>query len=251
MVHDPQPAALIDTCPHGPRGCGGATLTSRLLSTRCGSFCARSWSDTTQSFHCPSSRNGCLFHNFWSTPLSIPSVKNNRELGPDEVEGVLQRVGVPRDKPIMLQVSRFDRFKVLVAAYRPIKKSHDCRLVLAGVPPRMTRKVRRCWPKFRKPSVQIPTCIFSCCLQLQTGDQCGPASRDNYLSKIHQGRIWADSGRSIVEREAGDQRRNRRHYRSIDLGGDRIHREFTRRRGVLHQAFAERIRVDGRAVAAG
>src|SRR5712691_11359128 len=70
MIHDPQPAALIDARPHG------ATWTSRLLSTRSGSFCARSWSGTTpQSFHFPSSRKGCLFHNFWSTPLSTPSVK--------------------------------------------------------------------------------------------------------------------------------------------------------------------------------
>ena len=51
--------------------------------------------------------------------------------------------------------------------------------------------------------------------------------------KIYQGGIWADGGRGIVEREAGDRR------------GDRIYREFTRRRGVLHQALAERTRDDG------
>jgi trehalose synthase len=56
-------------------------------------------------------------------------------LEPDEIDSVLQRLGVPRDKPIVLQVSRFDRFKDpvgVVAAYRLVKKSHDCRLVLAG-----------------------------------------------------------------------------------------------------------------------
>jgi trehalose synthase len=68
-------------------------------------------------------------------PSIDPFSEKNRELGPDEIDNVLQRLGVPRDKPIMLQVSRFDRFKDpvgVVAAYRLVKKSHDCRLVLAG-----------------------------------------------------------------------------------------------------------------------
>ncbi|HLA24122.1 MAG TPA: glycosyltransferase, partial [bacterium] len=40
-----------------------------------------------------------------------------------------------RDKPILLQVSRFDRFKDpvgVVNAYRIVKKYDDCRLILAG-----------------------------------------------------------------------------------------------------------------------
>ena len=46
-----------------------------------------------------------------------------------------RRLGVPQDKPMLLQVSRFDRFKDpvgVVEAYRLVKRSHDCRLVLAG-----------------------------------------------------------------------------------------------------------------------
>ena len=68
-------------------------------------------------------------------PSIDPLSEKNRELEHDEIDGVLQRLGVPRDKPIVLQVSRFDRFKDpvgVVAAYRQVKKSHDCRLVLAG-----------------------------------------------------------------------------------------------------------------------
>jgi trehalose synthase len=68
-------------------------------------------------------------------PSIDPFSEKNRELEPDEIDRVLQRLGIPRDKPILLQVSRFDRFKDpvgVVAAYRLVKKSHDCRLVLAG-----------------------------------------------------------------------------------------------------------------------
>jgi hypothetical protein len=41
---------------------------------------------------------------------------------------VLHGLDVARDKPILLQVSRFGRFKVPVAAYLPVKESHDCYL---------------------------------------------------------------------------------------------------------------------------
>jgi trehalose synthase len=45
------------------------------------------------------------------------------------------QLGVPRDKPILLQVGRFDRFKDplgVIEAYRLVKRQHDCRLVLVG-----------------------------------------------------------------------------------------------------------------------
>ncbi|MEW6544561.1 MAG: glycosyltransferase [Nitrospirota bacterium] len=68
-------------------------------------------------------------------PSIDPLSDKNRELPAEEVDRILRRLGIPRDKPILLQVSRFDRFKDpvgVVEAYRLVKKSHDCRLVLAG-----------------------------------------------------------------------------------------------------------------------
>ena len=47
----------------------------------------------------------------------------------------MDSLGIPRDKPILLQVARFDRFKDpvgTIAAYRMVKKHFDCRLILAG-----------------------------------------------------------------------------------------------------------------------
>src|SRR5207248_2331719 len=52
-----------------------------------------------------------------------------------EVAAICDRLGVPRDKPILLQVGRFDRFKDplgVIEAYRLVKRQHDCRLVLVG-----------------------------------------------------------------------------------------------------------------------
>ena len=69
-------------------------------------------------------------------PPSIdPLSDKNRELTPEELEGMRSRLDIPRDRPMILQVSRFDRFKDpigVIAAYRIVRKYNDCILVLAG-----------------------------------------------------------------------------------------------------------------------
>jgi trehalose synthase len=72
---------------------------------------------------------------FMISPAIDPLSDKNRELMPTEVDAILDRLGVPRDKPILLQVGRFDRFKDplgVIEAYRLVKRRHDCRLVLVG-----------------------------------------------------------------------------------------------------------------------
>jgi len=136
MIHDPQPAALIDARPHG------ATWVWRChidVSTPQHSvwqflhpFVLRY---DAAVFSLPKFSQRLPLPQFLVYPSIDPFSDKNRELGPDGIDRVLQRLGVPRDKPILLQVSRFDRFKDpvgVVAAYRLVKKSHDCRLVLAG-----------------------------------------------------------------------------------------------------------------------
>ena len=43
-------------------------------------------------------------------PAIDPLSDKNRELSAAEIEAILDRLGVPRDKPMLLQVGRFDRF---------------------------------------------------------------------------------------------------------------------------------------------
>ena len=53
----------------------------------------------------------------------------------DEVEEKLSQLGIPNLKPIVLQVSRFDRLKDhlgVIRAYEIVKRSFDCQLVLVG-----------------------------------------------------------------------------------------------------------------------
>jgi trehalose synthase len=68
-------------------------------------------------------------------PSIDPLADKNRRLTRQEVEATLDRLGIPRDKPLLLQVSPFDRFQDLlgvVNAFRLVRRHNDCRLVLAG-----------------------------------------------------------------------------------------------------------------------
>jgi trehalose synthase len=81
----------------------------------------------------------------FSKPLRIPQFlffpsidplsDKNRELEPEFVEEVLDRFAIPSDKPMITQISRFDRLKDplgVMRAYRMAKRYVDCQLVLAG-----------------------------------------------------------------------------------------------------------------------
>jgi len=70
-------------------------------------------------------------------PSIDPISEKNRELTEEETMETLSKFQIPTDRPIMLQVSRFDRFKDpigVISAYRIVKKYNDCILILAGSP---------------------------------------------------------------------------------------------------------------------
>lgn len=68
-------------------------------------------------------------------PSIDPLSDKNRELEKSEIDRVVSEFGINLDKPIILQVSRFDRFKGplgVIRAYRMVKKEINCQLILAG-----------------------------------------------------------------------------------------------------------------------
>jgi len=68
-------------------------------------------------------------------PSIDPLSEKNRELPRAEVGRVLDRLGIPRGKPILLQIAPYLKSQDAVGAvraYRLVKKYADCRLVLAG-----------------------------------------------------------------------------------------------------------------------
>ncbi|HEV2617297.1 MAG TPA: glycosyltransferase [Candidatus Acidoferrales bacterium] len=68
-------------------------------------------------------------------PTIDPLADKNRELEPEFVRSVVDKFGIDASRPIVSQISRFDRLKDplgVIQAYKMVKKYQDCQLVLAG-----------------------------------------------------------------------------------------------------------------------
>jgi trehalose synthase len=86
-------------------------------------------------FSAPAFSRKLPIRQFLIAPSIDPLSDKNRELPQEVIEGVLDKYGIPKDKPIITQISRFDRLKDpvgVIATYRLVKKYIDCRLLLAG-----------------------------------------------------------------------------------------------------------------------
>lgn len=71
-----------------------------------------------------------LFH-----PAIDPLSEKNRELPPEFILEVLAQYGIDHLRPILTQISRFDRLKDpigVIRAYRIVRRYFDCQCVLAG-----------------------------------------------------------------------------------------------------------------------
>lgn len=86
-------------------------------------------------FHLAESGKDLLIPQILLTPAIDPLDEKNRELPEEEIRQVVSGFGIDMTRPILLQVSRFDRLKDplgVIAAYRIVRKWSDCQLVLAG-----------------------------------------------------------------------------------------------------------------------
>jgi trehalose synthase len=138
LIHDPQPAPLIEF-----------KKSSGVWIWRChidiSNPTARVWKSIKNYVE---KYNAAIFSvakfakklpldKFIIPPAIAPLSDKNRELTNREIDNVLATLHLLVDKPIILQVSRFDRFKDpigVIKAYRLVKRYNDCRLVLAGSP---------------------------------------------------------------------------------------------------------------------
>lgn len=135
IIHDPQPAALV-------RARGNNKWVWRchidlsspdkrtwdFLYSYIGQYDAAIFS--LQDFVQPSP----LAH-YIIPPSMDPLSEKNKELSTQQVKSVFKKLGIPQDRPMLLQVSRFDYFKDpigVIKVYRQVKKKANCRLVLAG-----------------------------------------------------------------------------------------------------------------------
>ncbi len=86
-------------------------------------------------FSMPDFAQRAALPQFMVAPSIDPLSDKNRELDDRYVSRVLEKYGLDPERPILTQISRFDRLKDplgVIAAYRIIRKRHDCQLILAG-----------------------------------------------------------------------------------------------------------------------
>ncbi len=68
-------------------------------------------------------------------PAIDPLTPKNMEISQADISKYLKKFGIPRDKPIITQISRFDKWKDpegVIQVFKLVKKKVDCRLVLCG-----------------------------------------------------------------------------------------------------------------------
>jgi trehalose synthase len=86
-------------------------------------------------FSAPAFSRKLPIRQFLISPSIDPLSDKNRELPESVIDAVFEKYKIPRDKPIITQVSRFDYLKDpvgVIQAFEIVKKSVDCRLVFAG-----------------------------------------------------------------------------------------------------------------------
>lgn len=137
LVHDPQPAGLIEL----RRQIGRQWIWRCHIDVSAPD--ARVWDFLRPHverydaaiFSMPSFAQSLPIPQYMVAPSIDPLADKNKELSPDFVSQVLDKYGLDPDRPIVTQISRFDRLKDplgVIAAYKMVKKRHDCQLVLAG-----------------------------------------------------------------------------------------------------------------------
>jgi trehalose synthase len=86
-------------------------------------------------FSAPSFSHQLPIRQFLISPSIDPLSDKNKELSQQTIDSVLGKYVIPKDKPIITQISRFDYLKDpvgVIQAFEMVRKSIDCRLVFAG-----------------------------------------------------------------------------------------------------------------------
>ena len=86
-------------------------------------------------FSAPDFSRKLPIRQFLISPSIDPLSDKNKELPREKIDSVLRKYDIEKDKPIITQISRFDRLKDpvgVIEAYLQVKKYINCQLILAG-----------------------------------------------------------------------------------------------------------------------
>jgi trehalose synthase len=137
IIHDPQPAALIEgrkkNGNHWAWRCHiDLSHPNRPVWDFLEKFVARY---DSSMFSSPEFARELPIPQYLFYPAIDPLSEKNRDLDPEFVAQTLAHYQIDPLRPILTQISRFDRLKDpvgVIRAYRIVKRYFDCQLVLAG-----------------------------------------------------------------------------------------------------------------------
>jgi trehalose synthase len=137
VIHDPQPAALIDArhpdSNHWVWRCHiDLSRPNRAVWDFLEKFVSRY---DGAMFSSPQFSRQLTIPQYLFYPAIDPLSEKNCPLDSEFIEQVLHRYQIDPSRPILTQISRFDRLKDpvgVIRAYRIVKRYFDCQLVLAG-----------------------------------------------------------------------------------------------------------------------
>jgi trehalose synthase len=136
VIHDPQPAALIEQKSGKAKWLWRCHIDISRPQRKVWNFVKPYVSQYDGAiFSLPNFSQRLKIPQYLVYPSIDPLSDKNRELEPEQIDSIRAGFGLTDGKPLILQVSRFDKFKDplgLIEAYKIVRKYHDCRLVLAG-----------------------------------------------------------------------------------------------------------------------
>jgi trehalose synthase len=137
FVHDPQPVPLCTLCPERKgKWLWRCHIDASRPNRRVWAY-LRNWILPYDGsiFSLPEFAQPMPHPEYLVPPSIDPLSDKNCDLEPGEVTRTLEEFGIDPDRPLAVQVSRFDRFKDplgVIEAYRLCRRSQDLQLVLAG-----------------------------------------------------------------------------------------------------------------------
>jgi trehalose synthase len=137
MIHDPQPVGLIGLKKQGGRSCVWRCHIDLSNPDPVVWDFLRPYVEQYDAaiFSMPEFSQRLPIPQFRIAPSIDPLSDKNRELQPAEIQTVLDKYGIDGERPLLTQISRFDRLKDpvgVIQAYRLVSKRFKCQLVLAG-----------------------------------------------------------------------------------------------------------------------
>jgi len=135
FIHDPQPIALVKK-KAANKWIWRCHIDVSNPNQRVWRFIENFLPDYDSAvFSAPGFSQKLSIRQFLIPPSIDPLSDKNKELPQEKIDEVLRKYGIKKDKPIITQISRFDRLKDpvgVIEAYRQVKRCIDCQLILAG-----------------------------------------------------------------------------------------------------------------------